>query len=987
MRNKLLVLFLLIAATVSAQQYNFINYTAQDGLAQSQVRDICEDEQGYLWVGTSGGLSQFNGIEFVNYSVDDGLPDNNIRKLYLSKKGKLWIATPKGVAYYSKGAFTSFPFKDSYRINGIAEFKGDIHFASNTGLIRFKNEEFDLLENDSTTYFLRTITNYKDSVLFFGSTRGILTWDGEKMARFPLQGLDDDMSIRDIKIEGDLLYFTSRDVGVVRCNLRNGKCFRYPLDYNTALFLNVHKNIVFGTSATSGAFMIKGDEILYFSEENGLNANNFKCLYRDTESNIWLGTDGQGLLKFSGTSVVTYTERDSLSSKLVLSISQNKNGTYTFGTYDEGVTKMRLPEKRTEYFSYPDKLVDNTIWSIELDASDNLWVGTSNGLTVLDDEDEIVTNLLMADGRKIRTILHLDNGQKTILGGDEGLAVIVGDSVNYLHDSLNVNKLFAQGDKIYCGGFNGLYVFDKNGNFETLKRINLPAESVNTLTADKRGNLWIGTMNGLFVMNQQGIIYRFLLDELDYRSKWILGLIHSTTNSIWVSTMSGVYEIAESRKDKRGYKINSFGSSEGFSDEECNINALYEDNRGFIWVGTAGGLVKIDPSQNDELFDYDLPKLHITGIRLFMETFDYSDFPAEIDETFNVPNSITLPHSKNYLTFDFIGINLKDPNAVQYEHRMIGVTEQWSPLSKSNEATYSFLPPGDYKFEVKAMNKSNEWSVVKSIDVVIRPPFWKSWWFVSLSILVGVGIVILIFRARISALKQRQENEKLDMKNRLLFLEQRSLNASMNRHFIFNSLNSIQYFINSSDKLSANRFLSNFAKLIRKNLDSSASTNFIVTLQEEIERIELYLALEKMRFSDKFQYEVIVSSSLDTESIEIPSMILQPFVENSIIHGVLSLENEGHISIEIYEDLGEVIFVVQDNGIGIDYSLASKTKGVEGDHESKGVEITNRRIELLRKLTGENLLIIGPFQMDGPNGEILGTKVILKLGGAHKFEG
>jgi LytS/YehU family sensor histidine kinase len=173
--------------------------------------------------------------------------------------------------------------------------------------------------------------------------------------------------------------------------------------------------------------------------------------------------------------------------------------------------------------------------------------------------------------------------------------------------------------------------------------------------------------------------------------------------------------------------------------------------------------------------------------------------------------------------------------------------------------------------------------------------------------------------------------------------------------------------------------------LIRKNLDSSAANNFIVTLQEELERIELYLSLEKMRFAGKFNYAIEIDKGLDLENIEIPSMILQPFVENSIIHGVLAMDSEGMITIKIYEELEEVVFVVMDNGLGIDNSLKSKGKPQEGDHASKGVEITNRRIELLRKLTGENLLIIGPFQMNNEEGQAIGTNVILMLGKVDRF--
>ena len=168
--------------------------------------------------------------------------------------------------------------------------------------------------------------------------------------------------------------------------------------------------------------------------------------------------------------------------------------------------------------------------------------------------------------------------------------------------------------------------------------------------------------------------------------------------------------------------------------------------------------------------------------------------------------------------------------------------------------------------------------------------------------------------------------------------------------------------------------------MIRKNLDSSTANNFIVTLQEEIERIELYLTLEKMRFREKFDYKLNISSALDTESIEIPSMILQPFVENSIIHGVLPLDRKGHIDINIFEEYGDVVFEVIDDGIGIETTLNRKKDNMAGDHESKGMEITSRRVELLRKLTGDNLLIIGPFQLNDADGNCIGTKVVIKMG-------
>ena len=312
-----------------------------------------------------------------------------------------------------------------------------------------------------------------------------------------------------------------------------------------------------------------------------------------------------------------------------------------------------------------------------------------------------------------------------------------------------------------------------------------------------------------------------------------------------------------------------------------------------------------------------------------------------------------------------------------YTYRLLGAEDKWSPLTKENSASYSFISPGTYEFQVKSANKNLEWTEPVVVKITITPPYWQRWWFISMLILGVLGLAYFFLNARISGIKQKKDNERLVSENKLRNLEQQSLNASMNRHFIFNSLNSIQYFINSSDKKSANKYLSNFAQLIRKNLDSSTQPNFLVTLNEEIERIELYLTLEKMRFSEKFDYEIKMDENIDSEMIRVPSMILQPFVENSIIHGVLPKADKGLISISIKEENDFIIFEVIDDGVGIDSSLNTKDS-FKGDHKSQGMEITANRIDLLRSINGEKLMIIGPFQIN-KEGKPAGTKVIIKL--------
>jgi len=196
----------------------------------------------------------------------------------------------------------------------------------------------------------------------------------------------------------------------------------------------------------------------------------------------------------------------------------------------------------------------------------------------------------------------------------------------------------------------------------------------------------------------------------------------------------------------------------------------------------------------------------------------------------------------------------------------------------------------------------------------------------------------------------------------------------MNRHFIFNALNSIQYYINTQDKKQANQYLTNFAALVRKNLDSAQVDT--ISLRDELDRLQLYMNLEQMRFKDRFEFSISLDEHLDAESLLVPSMILQPFVENSIMHGILPSERKGIISININSNNDDLRFELFDNGIGIENSL--KQKSVTTAHVSNGMKITRQRMELLKTMTKLNYSVEGPFQAVNET-EVIGTYVIITL--------
>lgn len=973
MKILLLLFAILFSLSNYAQQYSFIRYGVKEGLAQSQVTDISQDNLGYLWIGTQSGLSKFDGIKFENYSIDDGLADNTIHKLLFdSIANTLWIATPEGLTEYKNNTFNSYYFDQKIKVNDLILFKDSIFIASNQGVLSFKNGNFSTY---TSNHNIRQLSVTKNNKLLCATNIGLFYFDDSLLVQHS-DSLINNLNYSGIDVNKNNIILSTHGMGIFKYNTQQKSIYNYPIKDNDWRGISVYENVVWGVSKY-GLTQIENDSVItYYSEQNGLPLNSIKTVYKDKENNIWVGTYGKGLLKYSGKSIMSYTVKDGLSSDIVMTISEEGAKEFTFGTYNKGITV--LSNNKVKTYTSATGLNYNSIWTIKHSKNGEAWIGSSRGVNVLKNGN--IKTLPTVTG-KIRSI-YISNENLIYFGGKTGLWLKSNDTiVHILSDKkYDINKIICSKDKLFLATKNGLYWQYLNQLTKDFNHVETKEENCNSISLDAYGNTWIATVNGLFIQSPDNNLIEYTLEESNFKSKNILGLIKDSKNNMWLSTANGVYELLEGNPFNNQLQEFHFSDAEGVVDLESNLNAIYEDSEGKIWVGTSSALLRINPELNSKLFSFSKPKLSIKSIKLFQENFNYTNYSSSFDSLTLVPNQLKLPFNKNHLTFSFIGINLKNPLHVKYSYRLLGAEEDWSPLLNNTSATYSFISPGEYQFQLKATNNGIDWTDVKTIDIIISPPFWKTWWFIALLLFGLSALIYFVFQVRIRSIKQKKDNEQLKYKNRLRELEQQSLNASMNRHFIFNSLNSIQYFINSSDKLSANRYLSNFAKLIRKNLDSSTSNNFIVNLQEEIDRIKLYLTLEKMRFGDKFDYTIKVDENIDIEMTHVPSMILQPFVENSIIHGVLPLENGGlgKIDINIKLELDSIIFEVIDNGVGIDNSLGLKDT-FTGDHESKGMLITANRIELLRKINGKKLMIIGPFQINNEKGKALGTKVIIKL--------
>ncbi len=996
MRGVLLILFCNLFLLLSAQEYSFVQYSVEDGLPQTQVYALSSDDQGYLWLGTAGGAAQFNGKEFKHFSTSNGLVDNNVSDVK-QYGGYTWIFTNKGVTRIAGQEVVAYDLTDALK-GGYVSTAG-FRSETNTLIVANKDEEVYEIKIDQSSELLVAssveieLNKSYENIRKIYEDSGHDTWIvGDGLIGY----LDVNNTWNDVIIEGSAhnisdieqdkngdYWLSVYDEGIY--HWRKGILKHYS--YGDGLVSSLIRNIFIDTegrvwcASKSGVSVLREDGFSNFDTRNGLPSDNIETICEDREGNIWLASDGAGAFRFTSDEFVNYHASSGLNTEYVMTGFQDSRGDYWFGTYNNGV--VHYDGENYNYFNVEnDKILNNVVWSSLEDSKGRLWFGTSNGLALFE-ENEIV-NFSKVDwlpSDKITAIYDFEEKQQVWFGTSKGLGVVGEDTAYAISSSDNLSlksiRSIEKGinNQVWLGTSNGIVVSDGTFFEPWINNDQLEDKLVYCIKNYKDSLWFIGTSNGLYYTD--GINVERMMLHTSFGANFINFLDIERDRYLWVGTNYGVFEVdlpAYFTSPSQG--VMHHRKNSGLKSVETNLNAVFVDDKNRVWMGTGKGTVRFDRSKRrNEVVDL-IPLVQIVEMQLDLKATDWSKFSNDIDTRTQLPQELSLSSRENYLTFYFEGVSLSHPDEVVYKIKLDGLDEDWTPPIEQSSFTYPNLSYGSYTFNVIASIDGKNWSDPVSISFEIRKPYYLTWWFIFLMLLMLSGLVYMIYHRRKVAREQKLRTEKLYYKSRLLALEQQTLNASMNRHFIFNALNSIQYYINTQDRISANKYLTSFAKLIRKNLDSSVNDTGTVSLHDELERLELYISLEHMRFQKKFDYAISVDKSLDQESIQIPPMILQPFVENSIWHGLLPQETGGKIWISIFPRGKNIIFEIEDNGIGIEESRKTKT---DNAHHSKGMLITSGRIEILKKVTRQRMTIVGPYQINNVDGTPKGTRVELVL--------
>jgi len=493
-------------------------------------------------------------------------------------------------------------------------------------------------------------------------------------------------------------------------------------------------------------------------------------------------------------------------------------------------------------------------------------------------------------------------------------------------DNRAYRVFYDQNKNLWFSNVNGLTMFSNGKLYNYFETQQLLTKRINDIQQLPDQTLVLATDGNGLIFIKNGKITK-VITQKDGLTDNICKKLFIKGNYTWVVTNHGINRI--SYNGQRAI-VKTFEYTNALLNDD--VNSLFIDDRQ-AYFATNNGLV---------YFSYDKPDNSAMAPQVMVTSVISNKRILGAN-----PKTHVLDADSNNIVFYYSAIDFQNRD-ITYRYRL-NEDVAWTE-TKSRRLEFSSLEPGKYRFEISAKSGSSKWSPTAKVDFVMKAHFWQTNGFLFLLIIIA-GFALYKLAVVITRSQKNKEQEQLLLKNKILMLEQRALQAMMNPHFVFNVMNSIQHYINTKDTASANKILTGFAKLIRKNLE--ICTKSFIGLEEELDYLDLYLSLEKKRFGDKLVYHIAVNKEIDKEETLIPSMILQPYIENAIWHGIMPKDEGGKIDILINPQDGALLIKIIDNGVGIENSLRNK----KGEHISKGMALTKERINLLNQVEANPIKI------------------------------
>ena len=961
------ILLVIISIQLTGQAPKLRHYKVEDGLPSATVYHVFQDSKDFLWLSTEAGLARFDGTSFRNYSMDDGLPDNEIFGVFEDSRGRLWLRTYNGKLAYIKNNkiydyLSDFSlslletshwivniFEDSAQNLYFSQHRDGLSVLQNTNYRHFEQSDFRKLLPESKESQIEILGCYEGAKgeVHIVSNIAEFVLKGEKLyfKRF----FDQTISEFTLLKTGQLVAKTTQSNDLLLIENKPNALSSHLLIANEQLKFDVDV-LLLSESELGGIWLGTLGEGLFLLDnldnnpqivENYLENQSVSFVTNDKEGNVWMSTLGNGIYMLSNDKVLTFNTEYGLSDDELFAITGNDKGDIFIGTQSGTVNYLRPNGSIQVLQTGLDSRRYDRIRALALDNNENLWVGSDAGLVVFGVNKNF-------EIQNIKSIA-INDEDNIFIGSSSGLYLIDNQYSTKELWNKRVNAIApTKGGKAWLGSNNGLYYYDgKNINIETGSP--LYRYRINDLLVLDNDMLCICTAgNGVLIKNGNTVSQVTKKDGLT--SNVCTDIYRSTDGEIWMASNRGVSKFSFKNGQPRG--IFSYTESEFLSSNE--VRGVYVRND-TVWAATSAGLSYIERVSNAEKSTLP-PTFYITDIRVRGRDTILATY-------------YDLEYYQNDIQVAYTGISYKSGSQVRYRYRLEGWTEDWIETS-SKVAHFPYLQPGHYVFRIQAISIDGKMSDERKISFTIRTPWWKTPFFILLVLVTVLGLVGGFIYNNI-----KNREDKIRLKKQISESESMALRAQMNPHFIFNALNSIQHFITMEDEVSANFYLSQFAQLIRRVLENSKTT--LISLEDEITTLSIYLKLEALRFEGKFKHEINVAEDVDAYDVELPSMIIQPFAENAIWHGLMP-KHEGTptLIINFKRDAENLICEIIDNGIGREAASKVSKKNLSA-HQSTGISNTIKRLDLMSKRENKKARVefVDLKEGDKP----LGTKVIVRI--------
>ncbi len=922
----MLILLASLSLTSGGQTFPFREYTSDDGLPQIQVTNVVQDSRGFLWIPTRNGLARFDGHTFISYLRKDGLPSNLVTSVTEDRAGIIWAVTVNGLARFNGKSFVGYPLPDSLGVKQIG---------------------MGCIGRDTASFFLSAAFNSREKAIIYF----------EKGIYYNLTSMLPVMHGHDFKpVAADplnkILY------------LINGK--REVYTYHDGSLTLIHEGPATTVSLAGDKllFINESDTLIHsvypFHREGGRLAFNFI----DREGTEWIGTE-TSIYRLMSDAFVEYDKQNGLPDESWAVAADPRGGLWTGSLYGQ----LRFFDgqhftERNDYQHVSGGPVAFYRGSTTMSNGD-VWLSTDKGVIIWDGT-RFRKSELLPDKMQI-CIIYEDPVDKSILvGTDKGLFHLQGKKVTIYEEMSWPDYGIVEGitrdhnGNYWLAGHYGVVFFDGK-DFVPFRDAPAPAEMVWGVVCDYLGNIWSAGSDGLFICNPDEPAFNPALPEgVNLPASVIRDL---GNGKLLIGRMVDIC-IIDLEKYYSGkpdyYKI--IGRSAGFTGNDCQDNGMVRDANGTWWILTSDKLTRFDP---DRIVANDCPPLcHITSIEIPGES---SDWVTLIDTAlfYDTTSQLKIRGSHSTIRINYAGISTRNPEEITYRYRMTGLDNKWSIKTGARWVTYNNLHPGKYTFELLCINADGVVSEnPDTLAIMVVPTFFQSFFARIFFSIAGLALLVaLVWRIRRRVIEIRVEEARRQAESYRLKLN--SVIRQFDPHFTFNAVTSVGSLIMKGEKEKAYNYFIKLSHLLRAVLTDSAV--LLKPLEQELEFVTRYCELQKLRYSNRFDYTINVDPNVDLKT-QVPKMIIQSFAENALKHGLENKKGKGLLEINITSLPGGTEVTVRDNGIGRAAASAIHTRGT-----GTGLKNIASIIEMMNKANSEKITFT-ITDLDG-DGMAAGTEV------------